>query len=51
MDTPPSETDELETRDIKLTAITKVARDKKGIIIISEILSKDRTNLDLDRDG
>ena len=51
MDTPPYETDELETRDIKLTAITKVARDKKGIIIISEILSKDRTNLDLDSDG
>ena len=31
MDTPPSENDESETRDIKLPAITKVARDKKSL--------------------
>ena len=50
MDTPSSEKDELETRDIKLTVITKVSRDKKRIII-SENLSKDSTNLDLDSDS
>ena len=49
IDTPPSDNDELEPRDIILTDGTTVDRDNKGIIT-SEITSKDRINLDFDND-
>ena len=50
MNIPPSENDELEPRETKPKDRTKVGRENKGIIT-NEVISKDRTTIDLDSDG